>query len=111
MAPLEPNPSSIRHGVVFAEFREFGLSSVECQDSRWQTKNSKSALRFHILWNLNEHICKLNRNLSCEICYCIFTKICKNRSSFCYRLNAIKCTLYLRKVTGSVTYTVKTGTL
>ena len=43
--------------------------------------------------------------------YCIFTKSCKNRNSFCYRLNAIKCTVYLRKVTGSVTYTVKTGTL
>ena len=43
--------------------------------------------------------------------YCIYTKICKNRNSFCYRLNAIKFTVYLRKVTGSVTYTVKTGTL
>jgi hypothetical protein len=43
--------------------------------------------------------------------YCIFTKICKNRNSFCYRLNAITCTVYLRKATGSVTYTVKTGTL
>jgi hypothetical protein len=43
--------------------------------------------------------------------YCVVTKICKNRNSFCYRLNAIKCTVYLRKVTSSVTYTVKTGTL
>ena len=31
MMPLEPNSSSIRHDVVFAEFRE---SSVECQDGR-----------------------------------------------------------------------------
>jgi hypothetical protein len=29
MTPLEPNPSSIRHGVVFAEFREFGMSRGE----------------------------------------------------------------------------------
>jgi hypothetical protein len=58
-------------------------------------------------WNLT---LKFNRNLSCEILLYI-QKICKNRNSFCYRLNAIKCTVYLRKVTGSVTYTVKTGTL
>ena len=38
MTPLEPNPSSIRHAVIFAEFREFEMSSVECQDSSWQTK-------------------------------------------------------------------------
>ena len=109
MTPLEPNPLSIRHDVVFAEFREFGMSNVECQDGR--PKNSKLALRFHILWSLNEPICKFYRNLSCEILLYIFTKICKNRNSFCYRLNAIKCTVYLRKVTGSVMYTVKTGTL
>ena len=75
MTPLEPNPSSIRHGVIFAEFREFDMSSVECQDSRRQTKNSKSALQFHNLWNLNEHICKLNRNLSCKILLYIYTDL------------------------------------
>ena len=37
MTPLEPNPSSIRHGVVFAEFREFGMS-------RRETNKSKSTL-------------------------------------------------------------------
>ena len=39
--------------------------------SRRQTKESKLTLQFHILWNLNEHILKFSRNLSCEILYCI----------------------------------------
>ena len=39
MTPLEPNPLSIRHHVVFAEFREFGMSNVECQDSRQKIAN------------------------------------------------------------------------
>ena len=34
MTPLEPNPLSIRHGVVFAEFREFGMSSVKTADKK-----------------------------------------------------------------------------
>ena len=36
MTPLEPNPLSIRHDVVFAEFRE---SSVECKDDRQKIAN------------------------------------------------------------------------
>jgi hypothetical protein len=52
MTQMERNPLSIRHDVVdvfFAEFHDFGMS-------RWQTKKGESALQFHILWNLNEHI-------------------------------------------------------
>ena len=37
MMQLEPNPSSIRHGVALAEFREFGMS-------RRETNKSKSTL-------------------------------------------------------------------
>ena len=65
MKPLEPNPLSIRHDVVVYEFREFGISTVKCQDGR--TKKSKSTQRFHILWNLNENILKFSRNLTLEI--------------------------------------------
>jgi hypothetical protein len=78
--------------------------------SRWQTKKGISTLRFHILWNLDENILKFSRNLSCEIILYISTMICQNRNVFLYCLNAIKYTEHLRKVTGSVVYTVKTGT-
>ena len=108
MTPLEPNPSSIRHGVVFAEFREFGLSSVKTQDGRQKIANRLCDSTFY--GNLMNTSVNLIGILVVKS-YCIFAKICKNRNSFCYRLNAIKFALYLRKVTGSVTYTVKTGTL
>ena len=39
MTSLEPNPLSIRHDVVFAEFREFGMSNDECQDGRQKIAN------------------------------------------------------------------------
>ena len=96
---MERNTLSIRHVIVFAEFCEF-----DCQDGRLK--------RWILLWNLSENILKFSRNLSCEILLYISTMICQNRNSFLYCLNAIKYTEYLRKkVTGSVTYTVKTGTL
>ena len=64
MTQMEQNPLSIRHVVVVAEFRELGMS-------RRQTTKGKSALRFYILWNLNENILK-------------FYSSSKSRNSFCY---------------------------
>ena len=104
MTPLERNPLSIRHDVLFAEFRE---SNVECQDGRQKIANWLCDSTFYgILMNTSVN----SIGILVVKSYRIFTKICKNRNSFCYRLNAIKCTVHLRKVTGSVTYTVKTGT-
>ena len=34
VAPFEPNPLSIWHDVVFAEFREFGMSRVKTADKK-----------------------------------------------------------------------------
>jgi hypothetical protein len=34
MTPLEPNPLSIRHGVGFAQFCEFGMSRVKTADKK-----------------------------------------------------------------------------
>ena len=109
MMPLEPNPLSIRHGVVFAECEfECRVSRLKTQDGRQKVANRFCDSTFYgILMNPSVNLIGILVVKS----YCIFTKICKNRNSFCYRLNAIKCTVYLRKVTGSVTYTVKTGTL
>ena len=79
MTPLEPNPSSIRHGVVFAEFREFDMSSVECQVSRLKTADKKIANRlcdstfYGILRNTSVN----SIGILCETLLCIFTKICK----------------------------------
>ena len=84
------------------------MSNVKCQDGRQKIANRLCDSTFYgILMSPSVNLIGILAVKS----YCIFTKICKNRNSFCYRLNAIKCTVYLRKVTGSVTYTVKTGTL
>ena len=92
MTPLEPNPLSIRHGVVFAEFRE---SSVECQDGRQKIANRFCDSTFYgILMNTSVN----SIGILVVKSYCIFTKICKNRNSFCYRLNAIKCTSNVRYI-------------
>ena len=36
MTPLEPNPLSIRHEAVFAEFCELGMSRVKTADKKLQ---------------------------------------------------------------------------
>ena len=61
MTPLEPNPLSIRHVVVFAEFREFDMSSVECQkqtqDGRQKIANRLCDSTFYgILMNTSENL-------------------------------------------------------
>ena len=84
--PLEPNPSSIRHGVVFAEFREFDMSSVR-QKIAYRLCDSTF---YGILMNTSVN----SIGILVVKSYCIFTKICKNRNSFCYCLNFKRYQMY-----------------
>jgi hypothetical protein len=72
MTPLEPNPLSIRHDVVFAEFREFGMSSFKFQDGKQKIANRLCNSTFYgILMNTSVN----SIGILVVKSYCIFTKI------------------------------------